>query len=285
MKKGLILYPKADRSQDRAYYKDELYFRWLARRFRRAHPAWEIHLESFDEDDSAEFLGDMEKTEYRGLDLFAYIGHGGQNVLYSANVSGSSGATNLASRLTTACNDGAVIIFYACNAGRLNDSLLRDVHLKTLSKNFKLYGHASAGRAGNNPDKTVFPPSGGAMLIDQALGVLAEAPRFRRAWNARMRNEVDFLWATFFLYSNEELLQAACRRPIRRAVRANRRYARTLGWSPDLPRIRALLGVTSTEASDLAVAIARWQFGRLSNRWNVDGILGPTSWRLMQPLL
>jgi len=284
MKKGLIIYPKADRSLDRADYRDEVYFRWLARRFKMAHPDWSIHLESFDEDDSTEFLSDIEKPAYQGLDLFAYIGHGGSHSLYSADI-GSGDANQLATRLTSACNDGAVIIFYACNAGSLDDSLLRSVYLQTISKGFRLYGHNSAGRAGNNPDKTVFPPSNGAMLIDQALGVLAAAPRFRRAWNARMRNEVDNLWATFFLYSNDELLRAACRQPIQRAARRNRVYAHTLGWTSELARIRALLAVTTTEADDFAIGIARWQFVHFTNKWGVDGILGPNSWRLMEPLL
>jgi hypothetical protein len=285
MKKGLILYPKADRTQLRAFYSDEVYFRNRARHFKRANPSWKIHLESFDEDDSAEFLSDMEKSKYKNLDLFAYIGHGGPDDLYSADIGGASGATNLATRLTAACNNGAVIIFYSCNSGSLSDSLLRDVYLQTLSKGFTLYGHNSAGRAGNNPDKTVFPPSGGAMLIDEALGVLAGAPSFRRAWNARMRNEVDTLWATFFLYSNDELLRQACRSPIRRAVRRNSAYGRTLGWNSELTQIRTLVGVTTTDADDLAIGIARWQFDHFIRKVNVDGILGPKSWRLMKPLL
>ena len=56
--------------------------------------------------------------------------------------------------------------------------MLRKIYLETVDKGFTLYGHSSAGRAGNNPDKTVFPPSNGAMLIDECLGDLAKAPRF-----------------------------------------------------------------------------------------------------------
>ena len=84
--KGLILYPKADLTQDRDDYIDERYFQLLARRFRRAHPHADIYLEEFDEDDLSEFLADMAKPVHRGLDLFAYIGHGGGQYLYSADM-------------------------------------------------------------------------------------------------------------------------------------------------------------------------------------------------------
>ena len=64
--KGLISYPRVDTSQDRSDYIDERYFRLLARRFRRANPHIDIHLDAFDDDDSAEFLSDIEKPAYQG---------------------------------------------------------------------------------------------------------------------------------------------------------------------------------------------------------------------------
>jgi hypothetical protein len=282
--KGLVVYAKADLTQAREDYIDERYFRLLARRFRRAHPGAEIHLEEFDEDDSAEFLSDIEKPAYQGLDVFAYIGHGGQNALYSADIGGSD-AGDLAGRLSAACNNGATIIFYACNAGRLNESLLRTIHLNTLDKGFWLYGHATAGRAGNNPNKTVFPPSNGAMLIDEALGDLAQVPRFQRAWNYTMGNEADDLWATFFLLSNDELLRRACRSVLRQAVAANRTLMKSLGWQASLDRIRALLGVSAGDEEGLAIGIANWQFQHFGETTEVDGILGRRSWQAMQPEL
>ena len=284
--KGLISYPRADTSQDRWEYLDERYFRILARRFRRANPHADIHLDAFDEYDSEEFLADIEKPAYRGLDLFAYIGHGGQQQLYSADRGRRDiEASDIASRLRTACNDGAVIIFYACNVGRLDNSLLRDIHALTIDKDFRLYGHSTTGRAGNNPNKTVFPPTNGAMLIDVCLGDLAHAPRFRRAWNYSMGNESDNLWATFFSLSNDELLRRACRTVIRRAVARNRTYRRTLGWQSRLDDINTLLGLTNGDAEAFAIDVAHWQYQKIGRSRNVDGIIGPNTWRRMQPEL
>lgn len=283
--KGLILCPKVDRTQAAEEYLDENYFRLLAQRFKRANRHMEINIEDFVEDDSAEFLSDIEKPAYQGLDLFVYIGHGGRRNLYSAGISEASDAPQLAEKLTAACNDGAVIIFYACNAGKLNDSLLRTIYLSTLDKGFVLYGHSSAGRAGNNPDKTVFPPANGAMLIDECLGELAQAHRFRNAWNYAMGNEADDLWATFFSMSYDELLRRACRSVLRRAVAANAIHMNSLGWKSRLDDIRTLLGLDNTEDVGLAIGIARWQFRNFSNKREVDGILGQNSWRRMQQRL
>ena len=276
-----------DTSQDRSEYLDERYFRSLARRFRRANPHADIHLDAFDEDDSAEFLADIKKPAYQGLDLFVYIGHGGQQRLYSADWGSRRDieASDIAERLRAACNDGAVIIFYTCNAGRLNNSLLRNIHALTIGKNFRLYGHSTSGRAGNNPNKTVFPPTNGAMLIDVCLGNLAHAPRFRRAWNYSMGNESDDLWATFFSLSNDELLRRACRTVIRRAVARNRTFKRTLGWQSKLDKINALLRLTDGDEETLAIGVAIWQYQKFGDSRSVDGIIGPNTWRRMQPEL
>lgn len=280
--KGLVLYPKADLTQPRDSYLDERYFRLLARRFQAAHASADIRLEEFDEDDSEEFFGDLGNPDYQGLDVFAYIGHGGQQYLYSADVGGASAIGRLATALTEACNDNAVIVFYACNAGRLNDSILRTVYLSTIAKRFRLYGHSTSGRAGNNPNKTVFPPANGAMLIDACLGDLARAPRFRRAWNYSFGNEADDLWATFFLLTDEQLLRRACRPVLARAAAANRIQMRSLGWNLHLDRIYALLGVSERDEEALALGIARWQIQRFSEPSEADGILGRNSWQRMQ---
>jgi hypothetical protein len=249
----------------------------------------------------------MSKPEYRELDVFAYIGHGGRHNLYSADVGGTSGANQIATRLTNACNNGAKIIFYACNSGRLGDSILRNIHNLTTSKGFRLFGHSTAGRAGNNPNKTVFPPANGAMLIDESLGVLAGARKFRRAWNERFGNESDNLWATFFKMSNEELLETASRSVLARARRSNLRWMRRLGWDENLGpilievatdrdrRLRELMPsyltpanlrsvyINSQEAqTKFATAVARWQFSRYQNKNDVDGIIGPNTWRRLQ---
>ena len=281
--KGLIIYPKMDTSQAREDYLDEKYFRLLARRFKKAHKQADIHLEEFDEDDSTEFLSDI--GTYRNLDLFAYIGHGGRHNLYSANIGRSRGA-RLVEKLRAACNDGAVIILYACNAGRLNDSLLRTIYNETIDKRFRLYGHSTAGRAGNNPNKTVFPPANGAMLIDQVLGGFAGVRRFRQAWNQTLGNENDDLWATFFLLSDHELLRRACAPVLKRAVRVNRAYMNSLGWKSELDRIYRWLDVTERDEEELALGIARWQLRHFAGSPNeVDGILGKTSWKKLQPEL
>lgn len=281
--KGLVLYPKVNPDEDADSSLDEAYFRLLARRFRRAHGAADIHLEEFDEGDTTEFMADIGKADYQGLDLFAYIGHGGRHALYSASIQSDDQVAALTTAIRAACNNGAVILFYSCNAGRLNDSVLRRIHLDTIDMNFRLYGHSSSGRAGNNPDKTVFPPANGANLIDQVLGDLASAPRFRRAWDYTMGNESDDLWATFFTLSNDALLRRACRAPIRRAVAANRNQRRSVGWGDRMAEVRRIVGVADTSSEeDLAVAIARWQTQNLPSPHDVDGVLGRGTWRVMQ---
>ena len=281
--KGLITYAKPDFSQDRSDYLDEKYFRLLARKFRKAHPHADIHLEEFEEDNSDEFLADLQKPSYTNLDLFVYIGHGGRNRLYSADW-GEQDITPalIATRLKAACKDGAVIIFYACNVGRLNNSFLQTLYSLTIGKHFRLYGHNSSGRAGNNPDKTVFPPSNGAMVIDVCLGDLANAPKFRRAWRAAIGNEADDLWATFFTLTNDELLHRSCRSVIDRAVRVNRIYKQRLGWQSKFMEITRLLGLAMPTEQAFAAAIARWQYRHFGGTNDVDGILGRNSWRLMQ---
>ena len=281
--KGLVLYPRVNPQEARELSLDESYFRQLARRFRRAHGAANISIEEFDEGDTTEFMADIGKSGYQGLDVFAYIGHGGRHALYSASVNEGADGADLIAKLCATCNQGAVILFYACNAGQLNDSLLRTIYLGTIDKRFRLYGHSSTGRAGNNPNKTVFPPPNGAMLIDECLGELAAVPRFRRAWNYAMGNELDDLWATFFTMTNDQLLRRACHTVLNRAVTANRAEMRMAGWGSNLDRVRSAVGVPNTASEeDLAIAIARWQVRHFANKHEVDGILGRNSWRVMQ---
>ena len=290
--KGLVIHAKPNFRQDKADYLDEKYFRLLARKLKSAHPHADIHIEDFEEDNSTEFMADLAKPEYTGLDLFAYIGHGGTQAIYSADWNRNDiTATDIANRLEVSCNNDAVILLYACNMGRLSNSFAKTIYDLTVHKRFRIYGHASSGRAGNNPDKTVFPPANGAMLIDVCLGDLANAPRFSRAWRATMGNERDNLWATFFTLTNNELLHRSCRSVIERAVRANRRYMRTLGWQSRLSDIYSkvgitdpyvLLGMLTLDDEELAVSIARWQYPIFGRTNDTDGILGPTSWRHIQ---
>jgi hypothetical protein len=312
--KGLVLHSRVEHSAAVHGYTDVHYFRDLARRFRRINSDWDIHIEQFDEHDETEFLADIAKPEYRNLDVFAYIGHGGQHNLYSSSIGGAAETASLATNLTNACNNNAAIIFYACNAGKLGDSILRDVYNLTTAKNFKLYGHSTLGRAGNNPNKTVFPPANGAMLIDRCLGELASAPKFRTAWNQRFRNEADSLWARFFRLTEQQLFEEACRDVLRRARRGNQRYMTSLGWGNRLADIFPLImpaldaavagplqafravfpshmtaqsiyaALISSEAgqTQFAIAVAHWQFGTFDNPRNVDGIIGPGTWRRLQ---
>jgi hypothetical protein len=281
--KGLVLHPKPGGGYERG--TAEYYFKLLAKRFQNAHKSATIHLEEYEDDSSTEFLADIAKPAFQGLDIFAYIGHGGQHDLYSANI-GPRGADSLIEKLRAACNVGAVILFYACNTGRLNDSLLKTIYNNTRDKGFTLYGHSTAGRAGNNPNKTVFPPANGAMLIDQVLEDFADIPVFRKAWNQTMGNEKDNLWATFFLLDNDELFRRACAPALKRAVKANQNYMKSLGWQKQLQEIASWLEAPEGDAEELAVAIARWQLEHFSGKpKEVDGILGPGSWRALKPEL
>jgi hypothetical protein len=274
-KKGLVLYPKGDGPQ-------EQYFAVMARRFKRAHVHSSIALEDFDEYDSTEFLADLNKATHQGLDILAYIGHGTSDSLLSASVGSDTEVGGLVDRIRTACNDGASIILYACNCGSLSESLLNKIHRETLPKKFSLYGHNSSGPAAGNPDKTIFPPDGGAMLIDQVLGPLAKARRFETAWRQAMGNEWGDLWATFFLLSNEELLQRTCGSVIRGAASANRRLMKDVGWDQELDRIYQFLGIAERNEEKLALGIARWQVNYFGGD-EADGRLGTNSWRAMRP--
>ncbi|MEZ6127920.1 MAG: hypothetical protein R3C59_04515 [Planctomycetaceae bacterium] len=278
--KGLVTYyRKAAGSTDE---REGTYAKWLARRFKRAHRRSRIHLESFENHDRDEFLSDIEK--YSDLDIFAYIGHGYSNGLLSANLN-SSHLDALVSRLRNACRPGAVILFYACNAGSLNDSLLRKVYLQTRDLRFRLYGHNTAGKAGPNPEKTMFPPADGVLLKRHILGSLVDAPKFRRAWDQTMGDDFNDLWATFFLYEDHELLKRSCAPLLRRAVRANHVSMKKHGWKDQLPQIRRLLHLTSNDKDELALGIANWQLNNFDSTTEVDGILGRRSWAKMQSQL
>jgi hypothetical protein len=274
--KGLVIYPRGEGG-------DANYFKLLARRFKNAHREAEIHLENFGEYEAAEFQSDLKKSDYTNLDIFAYIGHGGTNNLYSADV-GRNGRAKLATRLSEICNDDAVILLYACNCGNLGDSMLGYLYRHTLEKRFTFYGHHSAGRAGNNPDKTVYPPSDGAKLIEHVMGPLAKSPRLRAAWRATFGNEQDDLWATFFLLSHEDLIRRACKPALAAAGVANNRRKREVGWEPELNKIYPYLGVSVRSDEELALGVARWQAANMKPA-DADGILGRMTWAAMQPKL
>jgi peptidoglycan hydrolase-like protein with peptidoglycan-binding domain len=67
------------------------------------------------------------------------------------------------------------------------------------------------------------------------------------------------------------------------AVRANARYAASLGWDSRLGEIAALLGLNYTPApAELVQAVASWQW---QQGLTADGIIGPRTWSFMQQLL
>lgn len=292
--KGLVVYSDVGSDRDVPQFTDKKYFRLLANRFQRANSDADIHIETFDEYNSGEFFRDLGNAAYQNLDVFAYIGHGGPNALYSASINTAAERQQLGDTLISTCNDNATIIFYACSAGTLNNSILDTLHRATISKNFTLYGHSTIGRAGNNPNKTVFPPQGGSMLIDAILGDLSDSPAFRRAWNATFGNESDNLWATFWRLDDDELLHRACKPAIDRAMRANRRYMSSLGWRDRIDEIfllcrmippRNSANMSEDDQRRLVLGVGLWQAATFSNKRDIDGIIGPGTWRRMQPEL
>ncbi|MCI0393241.1 MAG: peptidoglycan-binding protein [Acidobacteria bacterium] len=66
-----------------------------------------------------------------------------------------------------------------------------------------------------------------------------------------------------------------------RAVKANRYYAKKLGWQNHYDRINPFLGFTdySPDERTFAEAVAQWQ---RSQGLTVDGIIGPTTWARMK---
>jgi hypothetical protein len=276
LSKGLVIYPRGEGG-------DAKYFKMLAKQFKRAHVQTEISVESFGEWDEDEFMADLKKPAHSGLDIFAYIGHGLTNSLYSASISKNE-RSDFAERIRESCNDGAVVLIYACNCGDLGDSLLSHLQRTLQDKHMTFYGHHTSGRAGNNPDKTVFPPAGGAKLIDHVLGPLARSRRIRNAWRDTFGNESDDLWATFFLLSNEALTLRACASALKSAAAANNRLMREVGWSNDADKLYRFMGVANGKAEELALAIARWQAGNMS-AGEADGILGRQTWTALQPKL
>ena len=288
--KGLVVYSDVGSDQDVPEFTDKKYFRLLAGRFQRANSDADIDIETFDENDSGEFFRDLRNADYQSLDVFAYIGHGGTHNLYSASV-GPRSTQTLADTLIASCNDDAVILFYACSSGTLNDSIANTLYRATISKRFRIYGHSTLGRAGNNPNKTVFPPQGGSMLIDAILGDLSDGHAFRRAWNDTFGNESDDLWATFFRLTDEELLHRACKPAIDRAMRSNRRYMSSLGWHNRIDDIFALCrlipprnssNMSEEDQRRLVLGVGQWQADTFTSGRDIDGVLGPGTWRAMQ---
>lgn len=292
---------------------DELYMQNLARRFARVNrDQYNVTIENFAEAGTPEFFSDI--ARHANLAVFAYIGHGMPNALASASVNTRAEITRLANTLGRICKRNAVIIFYACSAGRLGNSITQSLHDLTHARGFTFYGHSTSGRAGNNPNKTVFPPAKGAMLVDRVLGDLANAPRFRRAWNASFGNESKPLWARFWRMSEQQLLETACESQLARARRANTRLMARLGWSARLSEIirlimparasklqwqarvmrslfppflpsRAIynaLLLSEARQNQFAIAVARYQMARTIRESTVDGILGQTTWAMMQ---
>ena len=67
---------------------------------------------------------------------------------------------------------------------------------------------------------------------------------------------------------------------VQRAVAANQRYARELGWEQHWGRISREFHSPVLSGEDLAEALAQWQYQH-QPRLESDGILGPATWRRM----
>lgn len=67
------------------------------------------------------------------------------------------------------------------------------------------------------------------------------------------------------------------------AIRFTPYYAKSAGWTSNLGQICGLLGFTityPTNPKDFVLAVSRWQ---AKNALDADGMLGPLTWRKMQP--
>jgi hypothetical protein len=71
------------------------------------------------------------------------------------------------------------------------------------------------------------------------------------------------------------------REMLAKAMGSNPRWASRLGWSAHMGVIATLVGSATTDAAspELAEAVADWQKG---NALDVDGIIGPTTWRALR---
>jgi murein DD-endopeptidase MepM/ murein hydrolase activator NlpD len=74
---------------------------------------------------------------------------------------------------------------------------------------------------------------------------------------------------------------------IQKAIRLNEQYARQLGWGNYVWDIERLLGFTNMSPSRelFAEEVFKWQLRNGLNGASADGIIGPTSWKLMRAQL
>ncbi len=106
--------------------------------------------------------------------------------------------------------------------------------------------------------------------------------------HTQFENEIIFdqFSPGFSLDESEEYVQ-----DLSKALRLNRQYALSLGWDQHLLQINDLLlpfsGLQNISLGEeaFAHALAGWQQQQGFSAANADGILGPTTWRTMQPFL
>jgi phosphatidylserine/phosphatidylglycerophosphate/cardiolipin synthase-like enzyme len=92
------------------------------------------------------------------------------------------------------------------------------------------------------------------------------------------------------LLDPENLVAEAPAIDLHKAVTANQQYSRTI-WNGQMQNILDYFfskGFVSSRTQDqvhFAEGIAKWQATQFTNKRDIDGILGPTSWKLLKPLL
>jgi len=132
-------------------------------------------------------------------DVFAYFGHGISNGLPSAGIY-SSNIKALAELIRAKAKPGIVVLLYACLAGSPGGFAAK-LQAALADKNARVYGHASAGRAFANADKTVHPPGHFVVAKSDALW-----RKWKQTINASDGNPKIDLWARFPFMSKEQLV-------------------------------------------------------------------------------
>jgi hypothetical protein len=169
-----------------------------AAKFQRIHslPAW-VKFENSDSRtaDAKGFLKQI-ADQPGGWDVFAYFGHGDSNALGSADIRGRKGATTLADALRPKCNDGVIIMLYACNTGApggFAEWLADDL----AGKNATVYAHVPPpGHTFTNANVVQYP--GGEWVIPKSSPLWKD-------WYKDMHAEQNELWARFPFMCADEL--------------------------------------------------------------------------------
>jgi hypothetical protein len=170
-----------------------------AAKFQKIHslPPW-VKFENDETSKTADAKGFLKKITDQpgGWDVFAYFGHGNNGSLGSADVRGRKGASALADAMRPKCNDGIIIMLYACNTGAPG-GFAQWLSEDLAGKNATVYAHVPPpGHSFTNANVVSYP--GGEFVVPRSSPLWKD-------WYKDMHAEHNELWARFPFMTQEEL--------------------------------------------------------------------------------